>query len=63
MNKLSETVFAAQSTIFIALLIFVILYHHFSKVKIGTIEFEKSTEHRSIDYISKPTSSSPEFER
>jgi tetratricopeptide (TPR) repeat protein len=48
-NKLSETIFAAQSTIFIALLIFILLYNQLARFKIGTIEFEKSTEHRLME--------------
>jgi Tfp pilus assembly protein PilF len=57
-NKLSEAMFVAQSTILIALLIFIILYHQLAKVKIGSIEFEKSTEHRFIG-----AKNQPEFER
>lgn len=54
-NKLSEAVFATQSTILIALLIFILLYHEISKFKAGAIEFEKSTEQRSqyVEAISK----------
>ncbi|HEY9205575.1 MAG TPA: tetratricopeptide repeat protein [Candidatus Methanoperedens sp.] len=45
-GKLSETVFATQSTLLISLLIFILFYHQLSKFKAGPIEFEKSTEHR-----------------
>ena len=48
-GMLSETLFVAQSTVLIALLIFVALHHQLAKVKIGNIEFEKSTEHRSLE--------------
>jgi len=48
-HRLSETIFAAQSTFLIAQL---------AKFKIGTIEFEKSTEHRY-----KEAKSQPIFER
>ncbi len=48
LNKfITENVFAAQSTILIAILIFILLYHQLGKFKAGPIEFEMSTEHRS----------------
>ena len=46
-EKISENVFAAQSTILIAILIFILFYHQLDRFKAGPIEFEKSTEHRS----------------
>ncbi len=54
-GRLSETVFSAQSSFLIALLIFIFLYHQLARFKAGPIEFEKSTEHRSqpIDAVSK----------
>ena len=48
-EKLSETLFVTQSVFFITLVIFVVLYPELSKVKIGSIEFEKSTEFRSME--------------
>ncbi len=45
-KMISETVLAAQSTILIALLIFILLFNHLTKFKVGEIEFEKSTEQR-----------------
>ncbi len=45
-KRLSETVLAAQSTILIALLIFILLFNQITKFKVGEIEFEKSTEQR-----------------
>ena len=48
-EKLSETLFVTQSTFFISLVIFVLLYKELSKVKIGAIEFEKSSEFRSME--------------
>ena len=44
---LSENVFAAQSTILIALLIFILFFHQLGRFRAGPIEFERSTEHRS----------------
>ena len=46
-NRLSEVIFAAQLTLFVALLIFILLYHQILKFKAGSIEFEKSSEQRS----------------
>ncbi|GFO96472.1 Flp pilus assembly protein TadD [groundwater metagenome] len=46
-EMLTENVFAAQSIILIAMLIFILFYHQLGKFKAGPIEFEKSTEHRS----------------
>ena len=63
MDMLSETLFVAQSTIFIALLIFVALHHQLAKVKIGSIEFEKSTEHRSLESKSQPQDAISKVER
>ena len=60
---LSEASFIAQSTVFIALLIFVALHHQLAKVKIGNIEFEKSTEHRYLESKSKPQDAISKVER
>lgn len=46
-NRLSETALVAQSTILIALLIFILLFNQISKFKVGEIEVEKSNEQRS----------------
>ena len=48
-EKLSEALFVTQSLFLIALIIFVALYPEVSKVKVGAIEFEMSTELRSME--------------
>ena len=62
-EKLSETLFVTQSVFFIALVIFVVLYPELSKVKIGAIEFEKSTEFRSMEAKSRAMERMSEIER
>jgi tetratricopeptide (TPR) repeat protein len=52
-EKLSETMFVTQSAFFTALMICVLLYKELSKVKIGAIEFEKSTEFRHMESKSR----------
>ena len=62
-GKLSETMFAIQSTILIALSIFIVLYHHFARFKVGPIEFEKSTESRLIEAKSRSMEAISKMER
>ena len=62
-ERLSETVFVAQSTFLISLLTFIIFYHQLARVKIGAIEFEKSEEHRFIEAKSQPSEVISKMER
>ena len=62
-EKLSETLFVTQSIFLVALVIFVVLYPELSKVKIGAIEFEKSTEFRSMEAKSMAMERMSDIER
>ncbi len=57
-NKISQTMFIAQSSFLIALLVFTFLYPQLSRFKAGSIEFELSTEHKFME-----TKRQPELER
>ncbi|KCZ71404.1 Flp pilus assembly protein TadD [Candidatus Methanoperedens nitroreducens] len=60
--RFSEIIYVAHSIILIVLLIFILLYNQLAKVKIGTIEFEKSIE-GTMETKSQPISKVLEFER
>lgn len=62
-SMLSETLFVAQSTFLISILIFVVLYPQIARFKFGNIEFEKSTEHRYLESKSQPQEAISMMER
>jgi len=62
---LSDTMFVAQSSILIGLLIFVLFANQLARLKVGTqgVEMEMSTEHRTVEAKSLYAEAAPRLER
>lgn len=62
---LSDSMFVAQSSILLALMVFVLFAHQLTRVSFGTqgVEVEMSTEQRTMASRSQSVESAPSFER